>query len=505
MRTLVAFIDIKDPYSPTSISGQEQTGPLLSLLRKQNYDRLFLLYPPYHQERNQRTQDALREEHPNLKIEGLECPIFDPTNYAEILNSLRPVVTDIAEKTSDEDLSVLLSSGSAQMQASWLYFSAAQIIDAELIEIELPQPAEGAHAEIKVNNIRGPQKISQPKDWTLEEPTPQLFEDIAHTIGCIGKHPAHQAALDATNAIASQDVSVLLLGETGTGKELFVHLIHRASDRNREPLVSINCAAVPEELTESTFFGHCQGAFPNAHKDQKGKFELANNGTLFLDNIDALSSKAQAKLTRAIEAQAIEPLGSSENKPINVRIIAASNRNLSNEVTQGRFREDLYYRLRAGEIKLPALRERKSDIPMLALHILERINKQRKTPCQFDPRALQALEDHSWAGNVRDLQNVIERAVILTETNRITPEDLHLTHVKTASGSTDEMLPQIGDGFSIDDYISGLRRNLMQHALRRTQGKQSEAARLLGITPQAVHNFLKKNGGKDHFRGSENN
>jgi transcriptional regulator with GAF, ATPase, and Fis domain len=269
--------------------------------------------------------------------------------------------------------------------------------------------------------------------------------------------------------------------------------IHRLSGRQKETFVAINCAAIPEDLIESILFGHKKGAFTGAINDQVGKFDLADKGTLFLDELGDLPLSAQAKLLRVLQDGLIEPVGAEKPHRVDVRIVAATNRNLRKQVRRGKFREDLFYRLNVGEITLPPLRERRSDIPKLALHILDRVNGSLKRPKRLSPGALARLQAHSWPGNVRDLENVIERSARLSRHDVLEADDLLITEPVTYADPLD-VLPEPYEGFSLEEFLNSARKQLILRALEASDGNQSKAARLLGITPQAVHKFLRRAG-----------
>jgi len=253
----------------------------------------------------------------------------------------------------------------------------------------------------------------------------------------------------------------------------------------------LNCAAIPKDLVESMLFGHKKGAFTGAISDQLGKFDQADGGTLFLDEIGELSVSTQAKLLRVLEDGLIDPLGGRKAHKVNVRVIAATNQDLAKAIRSGKFREDLYYRLNVGEIRLPPLRERKSDIPKISLHILDHVNSMLKRPKRLSPDALSRLQHHSWPGNVRDLENVLERSARLARQDVIDADDLMISEPVTYSDPL-AVLPEPDEGFSLEEYIASARKQLMLRAVELANGNQSEAARLLGITPQAVHKFLRK-------------
>ena len=298
------------------------------------------------------------------------------------------------------------------------------------------------------------------------------------------RHSAEQAGI-----AAESHLPVLLLGETGTGKERFAHLIHRLSPRCHRELVPVNCAAIPASLAESYLLGHTKGAFTGASGDGKGIFEAANESTLFLDEIAELTLEVQAKLLRVIQDGVVQRLGSTAPRKVDVRIIAASNRDLRKEVSAGRFREDLYFRLEVVQIKLPALRDRRGEIPELALMLLRQINQRRHKPLQLTTRALARLESQPWPGNVRDLLNVLERSVLYARADIIDAEDLIITADPQAKDPF-AALPEPSQGFKVDEYLTKVRNQLFLRALEACKGNQTAAAELLGVSKQAVSKFV---------------
>jgi len=298
------------------------------------------------------------------------------------------------------------------------------------------------------------------------------------------RHAAEQAGI-----AAGSHHPVLLLGETGTGKERFAHLIHRLSPRFHRDLVPVNCAAIPASLAESYLLGHLKGAFTGATSNGKGIFEAADQSTLFLDEIGELTLEVQAKLLRVIQDGGVQRLGSTATRKVDVRIIAASNRDLRKEVSAGRFREDLYFRLEVVQIKLPALRERRGEIPELALMLLRQINQRRHKPLQLTTRALARLESQTWPGNVRDLLNVLERSVLYSRAEVIDAQDLIITCDPPGKDPL-AALPEPSNGFKVDEYLAQVRNQLFLRALEACKGNQTAAAELLGVSKQAVNKFV---------------
>jgi DNA-binding NtrC family response regulator len=254
-------------------------------------------------------------------------------------------------------------------------------------------------------------------------------------------------------------------------------------------LVPVNCAAIPASLAESYLLGHIKGAFTGATSDGKGIFEAADQSTLFLDEIAELTLEVQGKLLRVIQDGVVQRLGSTAPRKVDVRIIAASNRDLRKEVSAGRFREDLYFRLEVVQIKLPALRDRRGEIPELALMLLRQINQRRQKPLQLTTGALARLEQQPWPGNVRDLLNVLERSVLYSRADVIDAEDLIITCDPPAKDPF-AALPEPSNGFKVDAYLAQVRNQLFLRALEACKGNQTAAAELLGVSKQAVNKFV---------------
>jgi two-component system NtrC family response regulator len=322
----------------------------------------------------------------------------------------------------------------------------------------------------------------------LHEQKQQLSGEINRLTGTEGMETANSAMaelLDTARRAANSEATVLIAGESGTGKEVLARLIHRHSPRVQGPMVAVNCAAIPENLLESELFGHVKGAFTGAVSSRKGRFQSAGGGTLFLDEIGELRLDLQAKLLRAIQERVVTPVGADEPEAVDVRLIAASNRDLYAAIGQGTFREDLYYRLGVIPLHLPPLRERREDIPGLVSHFLLKVNAP--SGVRFSAGALARLKAYSWPGNIRELQNIVERAVILRKGLLIEAEELQLAQAfqpATANG-----LPEIPeDGLSLEAVEQGL----IKKALAKANGNRSEAARLLKIPRHVLIYRLEK-------------
>jgi two-component system NtrC family response regulator len=308
-------------------------------------------------------------------------------------------------------------------------------------------------------------------------------EECSERVGdMLGASPAMQRIFTIVRRVAASEVPVLITGESGTGKGMVARAIHRYSGRQAGPLVSINCGAIPENLLESELFGHEKGSFTGAHMQRKGRIESADNGVLFLDEIGELPLGLQVKLLHVLQEQRIVRVGGREEIAVNARVIAATNRDLSQAIQAGAFREDLFYRLQVVTIVVPPLRDRGEDIVLLANNMLRQYgNELKKKIAGFTPQAIKAIESHDWPGNVRELENRIKRAVVMAEGLRITPEDLEISTVGIKGG-----------GQSLRDARESIEKEFIQRTLAKHRGNISKAATELGISRPTLHGLLTK-------------
>jgi two-component system response regulator PilR (NtrC family) len=313
----------------------------------------------------------------------------------------------------------------------------------------------------------------------------------------LGRSDAMQSVFSAIQTVATTTSTVLITGESGTGKELVARAIHFNSLRRDRPFVAVNCGAVPETLLESELFGHMRGAFTDAHMNKKGLMEVAEGGTIFLDEIGEMAPTMQVKLLRVIQDRRFRRLGGTDEVQADVRIIAATNQDLPKMVSDGRFREDLYYRLNVMSIQVPPLRDRVEDVPLLAAHFLEQFAEQMgKSVRTISAPALQLLREHQWRGNVRELQNAMERAVALEQTEAVLPEslpnDVRQGRSALAPATTPGGLPALGDGFDLEAQGEEFYRHYLALALERAGGVQVKAAELLGMSFRSFRYYVKK-------------
>jgi two-component system response regulator PilR (NtrC family) len=312
----------------------------------------------------------------------------------------------------------------------------------------------------------------------------------------VGKSSKMAQVFDLARRAAATRATVLITGESGTGKELVARALHTSSDRAQDPFVAINCGAIPETLLEAELFGHLRGAFTGAVSDSGGVFLAANGGTLVLDEIGELPLALQVKLLRVLQERTVRPVGGTKDRPVDVRLVAITNRDLPREVAEGRFRQDLYYRINVIQIHLPSLRERPEDIPLLVHHFVQRISAEHGR--RFDgvePDAMQSLLCYSFPGNVRELENLVERAVTLAPGPRLTRE--HLSPPPAAVGSPASLDTQVvipSEGVSLDEIVAEMERRYLLRALELTGGVRTEAARLLGVSFRSLRYRLNKLG-----------
>ena len=312
----------------------------------------------------------------------------------------------------------------------------------------------------------------------------------------IGGSSAMLSVFELIETIAPTGSTVLISGESGTGKELVARAVHARSPRSDRPFVAVNCGALPDTLLESELFGHMRGAFTGADTNKKGLLEVAESGTIFLDEIGEMSPMTQVKLLRVLQERKFRRLGGTEEVEANIRIIAATNRDLAKMVAAGEFREDLFYRINVIPVRLPALRERQDDIQALAEHFVEKYAQQMKKEIQgISGAAMACLRSYGWPGNVRELENAIERAVALERTPAVLPDSL--PEPVRASGGVSAVVPPaddhtLTDGFDLEQHVQGIERDYIMEALRRSNGVKKNAAELLGLSFRQFRYLLKK-------------
>jgi two-component system response regulator PilR (NtrC family) len=341
----------------------------------------------------------------------------------------------------------------------------------------ISKPFEINELRLLIRNVKNKLELEK----KLAEKKDEKFE------GLIGRSPAIQMVKETIEKVASYDINVLIVGESGTGKDIVARTIHRLSNRADRPFIAINCASLPAELLESELFGYKKGAFTGATADKKGLIEEADGGTLFLDEIGEMPMPLQAKLLRFLETKKIRPLGSVKEIDVDVRIISATNKNLEEEIEKGNFREDLYYRLSTITIKMPSLKERKEDIPLLVENILKELKKKYgKEIDEISPEFLNYLMQYDYKGNIRELKNILEKAVILSEGRELSLPKYETNSINSVyidnpeEDFTVKTFPE--EGIDLKKVLSNIEKALIKKAMEKSGGNKTKASRILGLT-----------------------
>ncbi|MEN8128869.1 MAG: sigma-54 dependent transcriptional regulator [Pseudomonadota bacterium] len=340
--------------------------------------------------------------------------------------------------------------------------------------IDLPILRDLVHSALKLSKDRQPEQLTEQEETLL------------------GNSPTMLRLKTTIKKLARSQAPVYLRGESGVGKELVAHQIHDLGPRADRPFVPVNCGAVPTELMESEFFGHIKGSFTGAVSDKEGLFQAANGGSLFLDEVAELPLHMQVKLLRAIQERAIKPIGAQREIPVDIRILSATHKNLMDEVEEGRFRQDLYYRINVIALSVPPLRERLQDLPLLCDHILKKLaNQWREEPFQLAHGALGNLQGYHFPGNVRELENILERAATLCESKTIQDQDLHLPRALPQHSSPLPEPEEPAEG-QLTNYLDSKEKDAILEALEKTRWNKTAAAKLLGLTFRQLRYRLKK-------------
>ncbi len=388
------------------------------------------------------------------------------------------LVTWMQTHCPDTPVAVITAYGSMDAAISALKCGAFDFVSKP---VELPRLRELVQSALRL-----PREANGQAGQSLQDNDELLLGESAEI-----EHLRRQA-----RKVARSQAPVYISGESGSGKELVARLIHQNGPRREQPFVPVNCGAIPEELMESEFFGHRKGSFTGANEHKDGLFQAAHNGTLFLDEVADLPLSMQVKLLRAIQEKAVRPVGASEEVTVDVRVLSATHRNLASLVEEGEFRQDLFYRINVIELRVPPLRERPTDIPLLSQHILRKLAEECDLAApQLADDALTALQAYPFPGNVRELENSLERAFTLSEGDVIRAEDLQLNHTPRPGSSEQDALPITPDGeMDLEHYLESIERQAIDKALEATGGNKTAAAKKLGISFRALRYKLKKLG-----------
>ena len=498
-RVLVTWLgrtDLRAPKEADTVG----LGPIAQALEAREFDRAVILsdYPetewkPYLRWLSART--TARLEVRSEKLTG-------PTNFGEIYEAaVRGCEHALGKKPSEVALTFHLSPGTPAMTAVWIILGKTRF-PAELIESSRDHGVRTTSVPFDISADFIPDLLRQSDDRLREQsaaspPAAPEFDDILHRSAIMAR------LIQRARRVAARSVPVLIEGESGTGKELFARAIHRASPRRDREFVAVNCGAIPPDLVESELFGHEKGSFTGATQPRRGHFESAHGGTLFLDEVGELPAAAQVKLLRALQEGEVVRIGASKATKVDVRVIAATNRTLTDEIAAGRFREDLFYRLAVAVLKLPPLRERPGDLGLLVAHLMEQVNREAAAEPGYREKALSAgarnlLLAHPWPGNVRELLNTLRRAAIWSEGASISTADAREAILPTMHARTADVLGRpLGEGLDLQQVLTDVARHYLERAMVEAGGNKTKAAALVGLPSyQTLSNWLTRYGVK---------
>ncbi|WP_414662375.1 sigma-54-dependent transcriptional regulator [Horticoccus sp. 23ND18S-11] len=485
--TLLTFVGHRDPYHTDQHEDGQLKGPVLTVLDGRKFDRVVLFSRPHRRDQVERTRAVLRELQPKLTLEIHELALSDSTSHAEILARLRPVLSRIRRARPDDAYSISLIAGTPEIHACWVLLTASGEFSARLLNLR-----RTVH-----NGLAGPH-VLRDLDWNepLAAITPETLAllsarrdrwDDAELQGPAASVPRHyfvRRSLEQAVQLSRHATPLLIVGEPGTQKQHLAALVHQAGARASGPMVVVNCATLPEPLFESALFG-------DDGDEQAGKLRQADGGTLVLIKIQHVPAAVLALLFKSADQGCYYGTRTSVPIKANVRLIGTTDRDLEAEVRHGRFPAEVWRRMQASMVRLPPLRERSGDITLLAREELERLNRTLPRPKRFSPAALAKLESHSWPSNISELRRVVEQAVVNAEQPTIQPEHIDLDLSVNMANVFAHAVPRIREGFSIEDYLRTIKHELVRSVLRKTRGNQSQAARLLGVTPQAISKLMK--------------
>jgi transcriptional regulator with PAS, ATPase and Fis domain len=471
-------------------------GPIAQALDARAFDEVFLLsdydkrvVAPYLKWLRARTKG---------RIELIHEPLSGPTEFGEIYEAAaRAAQGALGERPREVALTFHLSPGTPAMAAVWILLGKTRF-PAELIESSKDHGVRTASVPFDISADFIPDLLRE-QDERLRQgsagvpPEAPEFSDIIHRSRVMVR------LIQRARRVAVRNVPVLIEGESGTGKEMFSRAIHRSSPRRDRPFVPVNCGAIPAELVESELFGHEKGAFTDAREPRKGYFEAANGGTLFLDEIGELPPPAQVKLLRVIQEGEVVRLGATRPHKVDVRVIAATNRTLTQEIAGGRFREDLFYRLAVAVLNIPPLRERTGDLALLIDSLLAQVNREAESEPGYQEKKLSAgaknlLLAHGWPGNVRELLNTLRRAAIWSDGPAVSSEDVREALLPAiVSGRQDVLARPLGGGFDLQALLKEIARSYLRRAMDEANGSKTKAAELVGLPSyQTLTNWLSK-------------
>lgn len=497
-RVLFTWLGITDLRAATGELG-ESLGPIGQAVKSTEFDHVCLLsdHEKKVEKKYSKWLGSLTEAEIKVYHNNLSSPMHFEEIYEAVLASINALLNEVGHKGLN--LIFHISPGTPAMAAVWIILAKTSH-PAELIQSSIEKGVQTVSFPFDISADYLPH-LSGPSDDEIMRLTQGLPPEAPEFSDIIYRSKEMKNIVARARRIAIHDVPILIQGESGTGKELFARAIHASSPRQKSPFIPVNCGAIPSELIEAEFFGHTKGAFTGATQDRIGYLEAADKGTLFLDEIGELPPQAQVKLLRSLQDGIIQKVGSTKTKKIDIRIIAASNKNLLLEISVGNFREDLFHRLAVGVLHLPPLRERKGDMNLLIDHILGLLNTEFSKQPDWKHKNISAstrnlMQQHLWPGNIRELYNTLCRAAVWSSGLTIQAEDIRealLPVFSSAESSSDLLGHDISEGIDLQGILSTVINHYLERALEETNGNKTKAAKLLGLPSyQTLTNWMKK-------------
>jgi len=494
---LVSWIGGNDLQAhPSHPKHHNSDGPLLSTLKAKKFTHVYLLYN-YPDHDVTQYLDWVRKQ-VNADIVPKYVNLLSPIDFSDIYKAANATLNSICHADKKDRVSILLSPGTPAMQAVWILLGKTRY-PVKFIQSSIEQGVKEVELPFDIAAEFLPELASQAtnqlaKLMANQAPSTAEFDTI------ISQNSAMQRLKERAAILSTRDVPVLIQGETGTGKELFARAIHNTSPRAEQAFIPVNCGAIPRELIDSTLFGHTKGSFTGAIKDHQGVFEQANGGTLFLDEFGDLPADAQVRLLRVLQESKITRVGDYKERKIDVRIIAATHKDLSVAIANNEFREDLYYRVAIGVLQLPPLRDREGDLIQLSEKLLEQINQEASNQPGYKDKKLslsakKIILNHVWPGNIRELHAVLLRASLWSGSEQISDIDIEASILNIPKKQTQYLDQEIGNGFNIHNLIDDIERHYVQKAWQQSGQRKKQAAELLGYNNyQTFDKRLKKLG-----------
>ena len=476
---LIAWIGGAD----ISHAEKQQHGPISTTLQSGQYNHAYFLYN-YEKTKTQPYLEWLKQQ--KTKIHADYIPLTSPQDLGEIYLAADKLLTRITQAHPKSQLHLQITPGTPAMQAVWILLGKTKYPNVTFLQSSEQQGVYETQIpfEISAEYSSNQQTARQLKDLSQAAVAPHAaFDDII-------TNNSHMNTLkQRATVLAQHDVPVLINGDSGTGKELFATAIHNASPRAGKPLKVLNCGAIPPELIDSTLFGHKKGAFTGAVSTQQGVFEAADGGTLFLDEFGELPLDAQVRLLRVLQEGVINRVGDSEQIEVDVRIICATNKDLMQLISEGTFREDLFYRIAVGVINLPPIKDRKGDISLLAKTLLQQIEQQTELKDKkLSPKANNLILEHSWPGNVRELYSTLLRACLWSQGKSISEQELKSAMFTQQPNGSDILTHDLGQPIDLTEVLEGIEEHYVRLAWDKTSGQKKKAAQLLGYASYQNYN-----------------